>query len=110
MKKVIVVLLGILFIVVGVFLLANGNAKIKSCTEKTNATIVDIKEDRSINSDGDDTYIYYPVIRYQVEGRTITKQSSIGSSCGSKISKSGEITLSSNSSKYRVNDIITVFI
>ena len=108
MKKALVVLIGVLFIGIGIFILVSGNAKIKRCTKETVGTVVDIKEEYSKDSDGDIKYTYYPVIRYEAGGRTITKQSSSGSSSSSKLSVGGGITLSANHSKYSINDSITV--
>ena len=108
MKKILVVLIGLAFVGVGIFILVNGNAKIKRCTEKTIGTVVDIKEEWTTDSDGDDTYKYYPVIMYQAGGKTITKQSSTGTSSSSKLSIGGGITFSSSESKYKINDKITI--
>ena len=112
MKKILVVLVGILFVGIGIIVWLNENAKVKKCTVETVGTIVEIKEEISKNRDDDYNdkykYTYYPVIRYRAGERTITKQSSSGSSSNSKISIGGAITLSSTHSKYRVNDSIDI--
>ena len=90
MKKIFVILFGIIFIVVGIFLLINGKQKAKRCTEEIIGTIVEIKEETSTDTNGVIEYTYYPIIEYQVGEKTITKQSSTGS----------------NTSKYNLNDKI----
>ena len=107
MKKILIVLFGILFVGIGIFVLINGNAKVKRCTVDAVGTVVEIKEEWSRDSDGNDKYTYYPVIRYQAGNKTITKQSSSGSSSSSRVSL-GAVSLSSSHSKYSVNDRIDI--
>lgn len=107
MKKVLVVLVGLLFVGIGIFVLVSGNAKVKRCTVETVGMVVEIKEERTTDSEGDYQYTYYPVIRYQAGDRTITKQSSSGSSSNSRLSL-GAVSFSSSKSKYSVNDSIEI--
>lgn len=109
MKKIFVILIGILFAVVGTLVLVYGNAKSKRCREETIGTIVDIKQEWSSDSDGNSKYTYYPIIRYQVGERTITKQSNIGTTSNTGYSVGGGVTVSFNNSKYNINDTIPVF-
>ena len=95
MKKIIVILFGLVSIGIGIFLLINANALSKRCTMKTVGTVVDIKVEENIEDDEGITrtvYTYYPVIEYDAENKTVKKQSSTGS----------------NSPKYKVNDRINI--
>ena len=108
MRKIFAVLFGILFVVIGILVLVYGNAKVKRCTQETIGTIVDIKEEWSRDSDGNGKYTYYPIIRYQVGERTITKQSNVGTTSNTGYSFGGGVTVSFNNSKYNINDTIQV--
>ncbi len=93
MKKIGVILVGVIFVAVGIFMLVNGMGQKQRCTEATVGIVVDVKTEESIDSDtGSYTYTYYPVIEYKVGDKTIEKQSSNGA----------------GSSKYRINDRIQV--
>ena len=109
MKKIIVVLCGILFAAVGIWVLKSGNEKSKRCTQEAIGTVVDIIEKRETNSDGDIEYKYYPVIRYEAGGKTITKQGYASPSSSSSINVGGGFTLSSSHSKYKENDSVKIF-
>ena len=52
----------------------------KRCTEETVGIVTEIKDDTSIDEDGNLTHTYYPIIQYTAGDRIITKQSSSGSS------------------------------
>ena len=80
MKKIGVIIFGIVFTIIGIFVIIKGNEQAKRCTEETVGIIIDIKEDLSTDDDGRTIYTYYPVIQYIVGDRTITKKSSSGSS------------------------------
>ena len=108
MKRILVIFLGIVFVIVGIYVLVKENATLKRCTQKTTGTIVDIVEEWSTDSDGDRTLSYYPVISYQAGGITVTKQSNIDISDSSKISIKS-ISVSSNKTKMKINDNVTVF-
>lgn len=107
MKKILVVIIGLLFVGIGIFILVNGNEKNKRCTEETVGTVVEIKEEKSRDDDGGYKYTYYPIIRYQAGDRTITKQSSTSKSSSSSFSIGG-IGFSSSNSTYNVNDSIEI--
>lgn len=108
MKKIFVILTGLLFVGIGIFLLVNGNAKNKRCTVETIGTVTEIKEDRSTDSNGDYTYTYYPIITYEVGEKVITKQSNIGTAMGSNLRLNKHVSISSEHSKYSVNDKIDI--
>ena len=58
MKKIIVIIAGILFIAVGIFLFISGKNQEKRCTVEAVGTVVEIIEDISRDSDGDETYSF----------------------------------------------------
>ena len=93
-KKIFVILVGLLFVGIGIYSLISDKEKAKRCTQETSGTIVELKKETSEDSDGHTEYVYYPIIRYTAKGNTITKKSNIGSS---------------NYSKYRVNEKVTIF-
>lgn len=80
MKKIGVIIFGIVFAIIGIFVIIKGNEQAKRCTEETVGIVIDIKEELSTDDDGRTIYTYYPVIQYTVGDRTITKKSSSGSS------------------------------
>ena len=92
MKKIFVILFGLIFIGVGVFMLIKGNNLAKRCTASAEGTVIEIIAEDSTDDDGFTTYTYYPVIKYTVEGKTVSKRSSSGS----------------NPSKYNVNDKVGI--
>ena len=92
MKKIFIILFGLIFVGVGAFMLIKGNDLAKRCTASAEGTVIEIITEDSTDSDGFTTYTYYPVIQYTVDGKTVSKKSSSGS----------------NPSKYNVNDKVDV--
>ena len=92
MKKIGVIIFGIVFAVIGIFVLKNGKDLEKRCTVEVEGTVIEIKEEMSTDSDNQTSYTYYPVIEYKAGEKTVTKKSNTGSS----------------SSKYNINDKIVV--
>ena len=92
MRKIFVILFGIIFAGIGIFLLINGNELKKRCTAETVGTVVEIVREESTDSDGDMEYTYYPIIEYKAGDSVINRKSSAGSS----------------SSKYNVNDKVDI--
>ena len=92
MKKIFVILFGLLFIGVGAFMLIIGNDLAKRCTASAEGTVVEIITEDSTDDDGFTQYTYYPVIQYSVDGKNVSKKSSSGS----------------NPSKYNVNDKVDI--
>lgn len=94
MKKIFIILFGLIFIGVGVFMLIKDNDLAKRCTASAEGTVVEIISEESTHTedDGFTQYTYYPVIQYIVEGKTVSKKSSSGS----------------NPSKYNVNDKVDI--
>ena len=92
MKKLLVIIFGIIFIGAGIFSIVKGNELVKKCTVETTATVIQLKEESSSDSDGLISYTYYPIIEYKVGERTITEQGITGS----------------NPSKYNINDKVEI--
>ena len=93
MQKLKVILIGVIFLAVGIFMYVKGQNQTQNCTVQTVGTVVEITEEMSTDSDGDITYTYYPVIKYTADDKTVRKQYSTGSS---------------NYSKYSINDKIDI--
>ena len=91
MKKLLMIVMSIIFIIIGIVLFIKGNELKQRCTSQTVGTVVNIKEEVSHDEDGT-TYTYYPVIEYKAGEKTITKQSLSGS----------------GNSKYNINDKVSV--
>jgi len=79
MQKFLGIILGIVFLVVGVFLYFKNSNLVKNCTVETVATVVDMKQELSTDEDGT-SYIYYPIIEYKVNDDTVRVVVSSGSS------------------------------
>lgn len=92
MRKIGVILFGLLFVAIGVYLLISGNAKAKRCTEAAVGTVVGIDQEEYTDEDGNFRYTYYPVIEYKAGEKTISKKSSDGS----------------NQSKYKIGDKLDI--
>lgn len=92
MKKILVILFGLIFVGIGAFMLIKGNDLAKRCTASAEGTVVEIITEDSTDDDGFTQYTYYPVIQYTVDGKTVSKKSSSGS----------------NPSKYNVNDKVDI--
>ena len=101
-KKLLVILFGILAIGVGIFLIVSGNNMAKRCTAKASGTVIQIIEEKEENREAQesgatvyDTYIYtyFPVIEYNAGDKTIGQKYSIGSG---------------NKDKYKVGDKVDV--
>ena len=70
MQRFLGIIVGVIFLAVGVLMYIKNDNLIKNCTVETEATVVDMKQDFSSDSDGS-TYIYYPIIEYKVNENTI---------------------------------------
>lgn len=91
MQRFLGIIVGILFLVVGVFMYFKNNNLIKNCTVEAIATVVDMKQELDTDSN-DTTYLYYPIIEYKAGENTV------------------RVTMDSGSStpRYNINDKITV--
>ena len=92
MQRYIAVIVGIIMIALGGFLFYRNSNLTKNCTVDAKATVVDMKQELSTDSDSTSTYIYYPILEYQVDGKTI------------------RVTMDSGSSRpaYNINETITI--
>ena len=92
-SKFIALLIGLALIGAGVITYFRSNELAKVCTEKTTATVVNMREEFDATSNTEGTrYIYYPVIEYQVGDSTIKS----------------ELTSGSNPPLYSINDKIDI--
>ncbi|MBQ8996757.1 DUF3592 domain-containing protein [Candidatus Saccharibacteria bacterium] len=78
-KNFIPALVGLVLIGAAVFMYFRANYLTRVCTEPTTATVVDMREDYTTDSDGAFRYVYYPVIEYQAGGQTLTEELDSGS-------------------------------
>lgn len=95
MNKIFIIIFGIVFLCVGVYILISGNELAKKCTVETVGTVVGNKEEASESYDGEytsTTYSYYPIIEYKVKDETIK----------------GEGTTGSNPPKYNAGDTLDI--
>ena len=74
---VLLFIVGIIFAVVGIFVLKQGDNLKARCTEETTGTIVDIVSERDHSSDSSDR-VYYPVVEYKVGDRIVNQKSRSG--------------------------------
>ena len=91
MKKVLTIIVGVIFLGVGIFMFIRNNNLIKKCTEEVDGIVVDMKEDYSSDDDGT-SYIYYPIIEYKV-GEEIIK---------------GTMDKGSSNPSYKIGDKVTI--
>ena len=92
MQRFVVVIVGIIFLAVGAFMFFRNDSLVKNCTVEAKAIVVDLKEDFSTDSDSGASYIYYPIIEYQVGEKTVRVVMDNGSS----------------TPKYNINEKITI--
>ena len=90
-KKFIPAILGVVLIGVVIFSYFRAGELVKVCTEKAVATVVDMREDIDTSSD-EMRYVYYPIVNYEADGRTVEK----------------ELGSWSNTPAYRINDKIDI--
>ncbi|MBQ9279741.1 MAG: DUF3592 domain-containing protein [Clostridia bacterium] len=77
-NSIVSIIVGAVFLALGIFMLNQSNALKERCTEEASGTVVQMVEE--ISSDPDSTdYTYYPVVEYQAGDQTVSKKSSIGS-------------------------------
>ena len=92
MQKFLALIIGVVFLGLGIFMYVKNDNLIKNCTTETTATVVDMKQELSSDTDSTTSYMYYPIIEYVVDGNTIRTQIDSGSS----------------SPKYNINEKITI--
>ena len=79
MQKFIGLIVGIVMIAAGGFLFYKDNYLNKNCTKEATATVVDMDEEFSADEDGA-SYMYYPIVEYQVGDNLVTSKMNSGSS------------------------------
>lgn len=91
MQRFLGIIVGILFLGIGIFLYIKNDNLVKNCTVETQATVVDMKQEISSDTDST-TFMYYPIIEYKVNEDTI------------------RVTMdkASNTPKYNINETITI--
>lgn len=79
MKRFIGIVVGIIFLGVGIFMYIQNERLAKVCTEEVSAIVVDMEEKID---DGEDTirYLYYPVISYETPDGAVKVTMDTGSS------------------------------
>ena len=92
MQRFIALIVGIIFLGVGIFMYIRNDNLIKNCTEETIATVVDIKQELSSDTDSATSYMYYPIIEYKVGENTLKVTMDSGS----------------NTPEYNINEKITI--
>lgn len=79
MQRFLAIIVGIIFLALGIFIYTKNQNLIKNCTMETKATVVDMKQEISTDSDSS-SYTYYPIIEYKVGEDTIRATMDSGSS------------------------------
>lgn len=79
MKRFIPILVGIIFLAVGIFLYFQNQRLTKVCTAEAEATVVNMQEEME-NDENGMRYVYYPVIEYKAGSETVRVTMSSGSS------------------------------
>ena len=92
MKRFVVLLVGIIFIVIGAFLYFKTINLEKNCTEEVEAIVVDMKEEIDTDAESGSNFIYYPIIEYKVKNDIVRVTMSSGS----------------NIPEYNIDDKITI--
>ena len=78
MKRFLPLLVGVIFLAVGIFMFFRNQYLVKNCTEEVVATVVNMKEDISTDDDGT-RYLYYPIIEYMAGREKVSVQMDSGS-------------------------------
>lgn len=92
MQKIGTIIFGIVFIGVAVFLYYKDIDLTKKCTEEVKATVIELEEEYDSDQEGATSYIYYPVVEYEVNGKVVKARMNKGS----------------NPPEYNVNDKVTI--
>ena len=64
MQRFMCLIVGVIFLAVGVFMFVRNNRLEKNCTAEAQATVVDMKEEVNTDSDAATNYTYYPIVEY----------------------------------------------
>lgn len=91
MKKYLALVVGVLFVGIGIFMYLNNQRLMRVCTEEADAIVVDIREDFAAD-DECTNMMYYPIIEY-FDGMKMVRE---------------EMKKGSSTSEYNVGDRIKV--
>ena len=80
MQRFLLLIVGILFLGISGFLYFRNQNLVKNCTVDAKATVVDMKQELSTDSDDTSSYLYYPIIEYQAGEKLIRATMDSGSS------------------------------
>lgn len=69
---------GIVFLVIGIGLSISQRNKKRVCTQPVTATVVDMESSYSTSVDGTQTLSWYPIYKYQANGKTFQKKANSG--------------------------------
>ena len=94
MRKIITILIAIACTVIGIIIVTSHFKSKKTQTAETTATIIRIDSQIQTDSDGFDTRWYYPVVKYNVNGKEYE----------ARLSNSG----TTNSTEYKVEDTVEI--
>ena len=99
-QKLIALLIGIIFIGVGVFMYFKNDELQKVCTEEATATVIDMKEEINTDTDSITDYLYYPILEFNDGNKDVQVKSPTGSSSPAyNINDKIEILYNPNNSK-----------
>jgi len=79
MQRFLGIIVGVIFLTIGVFMYIKNDNLVKNCTEETKAIVVDMKQELSTDSDST-SYMYYPIVEYKVGEDTLRVTIDAGSS------------------------------
>ena len=99
MKRFLVIIVGVIFILAGALLFFKNNNLVKNCTVETQATVVDMKEELSSDTDSS-SFIYYPIIEYNINDETVRVVMDNGSN-PPKYSLNSKITILYNPNNHK---------
>ena len=80
MKRFVVLIIGLIFLGVGIYMYFENQRLVRVCTVERVATVVEMEKEESTDSDGYSSTIYYPVIEYEVNNDTQYARMRTGSS------------------------------
>ena len=71
-------LVGIIFFIIGIFLIINRKKKEKNCTSRTYGKVIDIVKRRYHDVNGGYSYMWHPVFEYNIGNQKFIKESAYG--------------------------------
>ena len=80
MQRFYAIIVGIIFLGAGIFLFIKSDNLAKNCTKEAEAIVVEMDEELSTDSDGNTSFLYYPVIEYKAGDKEVKQKMDSGSS------------------------------